>query len=129
MRRVVVDASALVAVAFNEPSGKEIARRLEGAAVYAPTLLKFELANAAWKKARRDSAGARGIVRALTLALDPRWGIKWQDVDAADAVLISLVTGLTAYDSAYVALAGLLGAELVTLDEGMAAACAQRGEP
>jgi len=124
MRRVVVDASAYVAVAFNEPKGKGVTARLEGAAVYAPTLLKFELANAAWKKARRDPAGAKAIMRALALANDPRWGIIWKDVDLADLVLISLATGLTAYDAAYVALAGLLGAELVTLDEGIVAACA-----
>ncbi len=129
MTRVVVDASAYVAMAFNEPHGQEIARRLEGAAVYAPTLLKFELANAAWKKARGDPAHRAAILRALTLALDPCWGINWRDVDPADTVLIALATGLTAHDSAYVALAGLLGAELVTLDEGIAAACARVRRP
>ncbi len=128
MNRVVVDASAYVAVAFNEPKGRDVARRLEGAVVYAPTLLRFELANAAWKKSRRDPARAEVIIAALSLALDPAWGINWRDVPPTDIVLISLATGLTAYDSAYVALAGLLGAELVTLDDGITAACARASE-
>ncbi len=128
MKRVVVDASAYVAVVFNEPEGKEIARRLEGAVVYAPTLLRFELANAGWKKARRDPAHAKGIVAALRLALDPAWGINWRDAQPADILLISLATGLTAYDSAYVALAALLGAELVTLEDRVVAACARASE-
>jgi predicted nucleic acid-binding protein len=129
MKRVVVDASAYVAIAFNEPKGKEVAGRLEGVVVYAPTLLRFELANAAWKKARRHPAHAKAIARALELALDTRAGINWKGVDPVDTVLISLATGLTAYDSAYVALAGRLGADLVTLDEGIAAACALASEP
>ena len=122
MIRVVVDASALVALAFNEPKGEEIARRLEGAAVYAPALLKFELANAAWKKVRRQPDSARSILGALTQALDPRIGITWMEVDHADAVLVSLATGLSAYDASYLWLAGILGADLVTLDSRLAEA-------
>ena len=59
MTRVVVDASALAAIAFNEPGADEVARRLEGASVSAPLLLKFELANVAWKKIRRQPRDSR----------------------------------------------------------------------
>ena len=48
MTPVVIDASALAAVVFHEPGGDRVAARLEGARVYAPALLKFELANVAW---------------------------------------------------------------------------------
>ena len=102
MNRVVVDASAIVAIAFNEPSADAVARRLEGAAVCAPTLLKFELANAAWKKIRRQPDRARPILQALA----------------------ALATGLTAYDASYLWLAGSLGADLVTLDTRLADATA-----
>ncbi len=124
MNRVVVDASALVALAFNEPKGEEVARALDGAAVYAPALLKFEMANAAGKKVRRQPDCARPILSALATALDPRGGITWMEVDHADAVLVSLATGLSAYDASYLWLAGTLGADLVTLDTDLANAIA-----
>jgi predicted nucleic acid-binding protein len=116
MNRVVVDASALAAVAFNEPGADEVARRLDGALVSAPVLLKFELANVAWKKIRRQPEQNRQILRALSEILGPRTGIRWMEVDPADVVMLSLATGLTAYDAAYVWLAGMLGADIVTLD-------------
>jgi predicted nucleic acid-binding protein len=119
--RVVVDASALAALAFNEPAGGEVARRLEGAIVFAPALLRFELANVAWKKTRRASEmETRKVVTALATVLEPRWGINWQAIDAVDTVLVAQATGLSVYDASYVWLAGSLGADLVTLDERLA---------
>lgn len=117
---VVVDASALVAIAFGEPAGETVARRLEGAAVFAPYLLKFEMANAAWKRARRRPREATEIFNALSVMLDHRWSIAWQDVDVADAVLIAHAINMTAYDASYLWLAGSLGADLITLDERLA---------
>ncbi len=125
MNRVVIDASALVALVFGERGGEEIARRLEGAAVYAPSLLKYEMANAAWKKARRQPECAPSIFSALDAALDPRRGIRWMDVDHVDAALVSAATGLSVYDASYVWLAGTLGADLLTLDARLAAAVAE----
>ena len=122
MMRVVIDASALVAVAFNEPGADEVARRLEGAAVAAPELLKFELANVAWKKIRRQPEQARAILMALAEAVGPRAGITWLEIDPTEVTRLSLATGLTAYDAAYVWLAGMIGADLVTLDKRIAAA-------
>ena len=116
MNAVVVDASALAALAFGEPSAEVVARRLQGATVFAPTLLRFELANTAWKKIKRQPADAVLILTALDLVLSPRWGIGWQDVDPADVVLTARATGLSAYDASYLWLAGFLGADLVTLD-------------
>lgn len=120
MNRVVVDASALGAVVFNEPHADVVRRRLAAATVFAPTLLKFELANIAWKKAARQPADAAKIVRSLALAVEPRWNIVWQDVEAADVVLLARASGLTAYDASYLWLAGSLGADLITLDRRLA---------
>ncbi len=122
MRRVVADASVLAALLFNEPRAAEAARRLDGAIVHAPNLLAYELASVAWKKIRRDAATAPAICRALAEGLDDRSGIAWCPVSHVDVVLISLATGLSAYDASYVWLAGFLGAELVTFDERLAAA-------
>ncbi len=122
MTRVVVDTSALAAIVFGEPDGPAMVRQLDGADVHAPTLLRFELANIAWKKARQAKSSGAAIVRALDLALSGRFEIAWHDVDHADVVLVASATGLTAYDAAYLWLAGSLGANLVTLDRRLATA-------
>ena len=122
MTPVVVDASALAAVAFDEPASEKISRRLEGETVFAPTLLKFELANVAWKKIRRQPRDATAILQALVKVLSPRWGITWMEVDHADVALVAIDTGLSVYDASYLWLAGSLGADLVTLDARLAGA-------
>ena len=124
MNRLVVDASALAAVVFREPAGDAVADRLDGAAVFAPELLKFELASVAWKKVRQRPAEAAGILSALATALNGPWNLIWQDVQPADVVLIAHATGLSVYDASYLWLAGTLGADLVTLDERLASASA-----
>lgn len=124
MTRVVVDASAIAALVFNEPRADEVALRLEGAVVHAPTLLAYELANVAWKKGRREPGQRPAICRALAAVLEERLGIVWCPVSHTDAVLISHATGLTTYDASYLWLAGFLGADLVTLDDRLAAAAA-----
>lgn len=122
MRRVVVDTSAFAALVFQEPAADFVRDRLEGATVFAPSLLRFELANTAWKKIRRQPERASKIIAALTIALDDRSGLIWQEVDPADTVLLAQATGMTAYDASYIWLAASLGADLVTLDSRLATA-------
>lgn len=122
MRRVVVDASALAAIVFDEPGAAPWVRRLEGAALFGPTLLQYELQSVARKKCRGAPDRSPQIVEALALALDPSTGITWIDPNPADVVLIANATGLTTYDASYLCLAGLLDADLVTADETLAAA-------
>lgn len=122
MRRVVVDASVMAAVTFHEPGADAWSARLDGAAVYAPTLLQYELQSIARKKCRQHADRAPAILQALELALDPDQGITWMDPHATDVVLLANATGLTSYDASYVCLAGLLDADLVTRDQALAAA-------
>jgi len=122
LRRVVVDASAFAALVFQERAGDIVRDRLEGATVFAPSLLRYELTNTAWKKIRRQPEDASKIIAALAIALDDGSGLIWQEVDPADTVLIAQATGMTAYDASYLWLAASLGADLVTLDEQLAKA-------
>jgi predicted nucleic acid-binding protein len=43
------DASAIVALLFNELTQKKVVARLRGASLHAPSLLEFEMANACLK--------------------------------------------------------------------------------
>jgi len=127
MKRVVVDASALAALAFLEPGRDAIGQSLEGATVFAPSLLKYEMANIVVTRMRREPAETRFLLEALHHAIHEDWGIAWRDVDATEAALVARTTGLTAYDASYVWLAGYLGADLVTLDKKILAAT-ERGD-
>ncbi len=120
MRRVVADASALAALVFQEPGAERIASALDGATVCAPELLKFELANVAVTRARRDPRYAPEIFARLSEALDRRSGIRWYAVDSPDVAVLAAMSGLSAYDAAYLWLAGWLEADLVTLDRRLA---------
>lgn len=121
MNRVVIDASALAAVIFDEPGAEGLIARLGTAEVFAPTILQFELANVAWKKMRKTPAAGVTILTALRAAMDDG-GITWVDVNLTDVVLVAKATGLTPYDASYLWLAGSLGADLLTLDQRLVAA-------
>lgn len=114
----VTDASALAALVFGEPGGAEIADRLEGRQLFAPTLLPYEMASVCLKKAHRAPKRHGALVEAL--ALLPRLGLHQVHLPAEDIVRLAAETGLTVYDAAYLRLAEDLGAELVTLDEELA---------
>jgi len=122
MRRVVADASALASVVFAEHSAPEVSAQLEGAALFAPTLLRYELQSVARKKCRRHPELTRATLEALDGVLDPRSGITWMDPNPVDVVLIANATGLSAYDACYLWLAGFLEADLVTRDRALSAA-------
>jgi predicted nucleic acid-binding protein len=116
----VVDASALAALVFAEPEAENIAERLGGARLAAPSLLDFELANVCLSKMRREPR-KRDAVRAAFL-VGYRMKVKTVAVDQPAVLDLAEATGLTAYDASYLWLARELKAELVTLDRKLAAA-------
>ena len=120
MNAVVVDASALGAILFEEPSGAQVWPRLQGVTVCAPTLLKFELANIAVTKARRHPESTVQFFSALALVIDEQTDIVWHDVRATDVALMARSTGLSAYDASDLWLAATLDADLVTRDKKLA---------
>lgn len=115
---LVVDASAVGAILFNEPDGATIRAHIRGESVIAPELIDYELANICVKRLRRyrsevsetlvvfDELGALPITRV--------------HVPPKDAAELAVRTGLSAYDAAYLWLALSNDVELVTLDHRLA---------
>ena len=115
---VVVDASAVGAIAFGEPVGPTLVAHLQDETLLAPTLLDYEIASIAWKKARAHPESAAQIQAALDAA--SRLRIERVRVPAVDLLRVARETRLTVYDAAYLWLARTRDAELVTLDRKLA---------
>ena len=117
---VVVDASAVAAVTFNEPSAAKVLDRLAGHALVAPTLLDYELASIGWKKLRHHPD--RGAAILATLTRTRRLRIDRVTPVMGGVVALAHAFDITPYDASYLWVAKSLGAELVTLDQRLARA-------
>jgi predicted nucleic acid-binding protein len=115
---VVVDASAIGAIMFEEPEGATLAAHLDGQTLLAPTLIDLELSNLVVKKARKSPDQILPIFLSLQAAL--ALPISRIAVPGAEAFALAAETGLTAYDASYLWLARSRDAELVTLDSELA---------
>jgi predicted nucleic acid-binding protein len=111
---VIVDASAIAAIAFGEPEGAALADHLDGETLLAPHLIDFELANTAAKKARKDPEASGAVLAGLHAALT--LPITRVPVPPTEAFVLAVQTGLSAYDASYLWLARSRDAELITLD-------------
>jgi len=120
MALTVVDASAIAALLFNEPSAEGVVERLGEGPFVAPALLRNELANVCLNKCRRFPDSADALL--LAFRSRHRLGIEEVAVDHDAVVELAAETGLTAYGACYLWLAQRLGATLVTLDRQLAAA-------
>ena len=111
----VADASVIAAAAFDEPESDRALSLLQGADLYEPPLLHYELASIARKKILRDPAQTvyyeRGLENALAIEL------RWVEMDQAAVLKLALWTGLTTYEASYLYVARAIGAPLVTFDE------------
>jgi predicted nucleic acid-binding protein len=110
----VVDASALAALVFGEPEAEAVVRRLRSASLAAPTLLWHEMASVCLKKMNKYPDQRAALRQAFDLAL--KLPISILTVDDGGALDLAEAKGITAYDAAYLWLAGHLKAKLVTLD-------------
>lgn len=118
MTGVVVDASALAALLFDEPEAAEVRRRLHGHTLHATTLIDYELANTALKKMRREPERGAAIVAALHAGRRLRIGRVRPNM--AQVLTLAALSQLAAYDASYLWLARQLRLPLVTLDAALA---------
>ena len=126
----VLDASAAIeAVADDEvgPVGAAVLDRLRQDRAIVPAIWGAEVANAVrngWHAGRLSEQAARQIVDDLAVApvdCAPPGELRWSVIEAAR------VTGLTAYDAAYLVLAVETGLELATCDQELRAAAERAG--
>lgn len=116
----VVDASIVAAIVFGEPEAGRAAKLVGDAELVAPSLLRYELTNIAWKKMRRHAKQADLISRGLRLALD--LDVRYVEVEFEPVLALATERGITAYDAAYLWLSRTLKAPLATLDARLASA-------
>ena len=116
----VIDASAVVALLFNELTREEIVPRLREATLRAPSLIGFEVANACLKKIRAAPAERAALIEAFSL-LDAL-SVSLETVNLDGAILLAERMKVSLYNASYLWLAHALGAELVTLDDQLARA-------
>lgn len=123
---IVVDASAVLEVLLRTPKAKAVEDRLfaPGQTLHAPHLLDLEVAQVIRRYAAGgDINGERGGMALTDLADLP---MRRYPHDILLPRIWALRGNLTAYDAAYVALAEVLDAPLLTRDRRIAAATGHR---
>lgn len=125
---IVVDASAALSALLRDGTAR---RALEAEHLHAPHLLDSEVASGLRRLVARDGlSAAHGWAALSTLA---RLGLTRHPVVTLADRVWALRDNLSAYDAAYVALAEMLGCELLTADTRLAGApgvrCAVRTVP
>ena len=118
---VVCDASALVALLLDSgPDGRWVTAALRGAALLAPSLVGFEAANIIRRHERAGIVSEDQAAQAHMDLLDLSIELWPYEVLASRAR--ALRPNLSTYDASYVALAELVSATLVTLDQRISGA-------
>ena len=92
----IVDASALAALAFNEPEAPTVAEVLEGETLAAPALVIYELGNTCWKKCRRYPSSAAALRRSFSEVLT--LPIELFVIDPAGVLAIAEESGVSFYE-------------------------------
>ncbi|CAN5604002.1 hypothetical protein BH20CHL7_BH20CHL7_15850 [soil metagenome] len=128
-RRLVLDASAAIAIVRAEPEGDAVRRtiggwKLAGGAVMVPDVFWLEVVNALARRYRWTGADVLQAIHDLdSLDLSPSSFHRPLLLTALDVVERF---GLTAYDAMYLAVAMIDGAFVLTLDKQLAAAAGDR---
>lgn len=116
---LVVDCSVLCAVLFEEEAREEALRVMAGRTLHAPMLLATEIASVALQKSR---AGWPSAIIEDALSDYRQQAIEHHRPDVQAQCALALRHGLSAYDAAYLWVAGVLQAPLATFDEKLAQA-------
>ena len=122
---VVVDASVAAKWLLAEPDSEIAAMLLDGSFdLQAPRLLVSEIGNMLWRMAVNGSIDEYEAARLAAALLDVP--LQWRDDErtCVEAVRIAVELGHPAYDCMYLALASLIGSQVVTADKRFVSAVA-----
>ena len=115
---VVCDASVLAAIAFGDPDSVEARALTRSRRLYAPSLLRYEMANVAVRRCAAAGSSAPLVEEAFVSSL--RVPVRLVEPFWPAVVELARANGLTAYDAAYLQVALALRLRLATLDRRLA---------
>jgi predicted nucleic acid-binding protein len=115
----VADCSVIAAVLWAEPAAEQARLQMAQRSLHAPMLLIYELANVARNKCR---SGVPEAVARAGLEMFNAQRVLLHEVELPALFDTASRHGLSAYDAAYLALAALLQAPLLTFDHKLAEA-------
>lgn len=121
----VVDASVAAKWLVAEPDSEIAAMLLDGSFdLQAPRLLVSEIGNMLWRMAVNGSIDEYEAARLAAALLD--MPLQWRDDErtCVEAVRIAVEIGHPVYDCMYLALASLIGSQVVTADRRFVSAVA-----
>ena len=128
--RIVIDASAAIAIIRNEADGPRLRRLMVKRALAERWVSWFFWLEVANSLARRHGLASAEVIEGIATLDDLDLSTAESDRTAVMAA-VSLATehGLSVYDASYLALAERLDAALLTLDARLAAAAGDRALP
>jgi predicted nucleic acid-binding protein len=114
---IVIDASAMLEILGGTAAGVRLEIALQGQEIHAPHLLDLEVASAVrrWEMTGVIRTGEGAIILGTFLDIP----IARHAHTTLIAEIWQLRHNLTPYDAAYLALARVLDAELLTMDDGL----------
>jgi predicted nucleic acid-binding protein len=118
--RLVVDASVFAAVVFNEKTASEANSWLRGRTLCAPALVDLEVVNAGLNKLKRNELPLEVVSGSLEDF--SAYDIERHESPSPAVFKIANKYRLSAYDAAYLWLAGTLAVPLATFDARLAEA-------
>jgi len=116
-KKIVVDASAVLAVILEEPEKTALIVETEGATLLAPGCLSWEIGNAFSAILKRKRLSFESISKGL--AIFEMIPIQEVEVSLVDTLVLSNRHGIYAYDAYYLQLAKRASLPLLTLDRRM----------
>ena len=131
--KVVIDASVAVPLLVYEEDFTDRAQLAvkrvsdEGGRLLAPELLQLEVGSALWKRVRREELTTTAARERLERLM--AWPITFTASSTLSerSLALAIATGLTVYDSCYLSLALIEGAELLTFDQRLSSEAKKEG--
>lgn len=111
---IVLDASAALKMLLRHPGAEALVKRVIGTTIHAPALIEVEVVSGLRRLVRQRQIAADRAAIGLDWFLD--LGIEKHHGDDLTRRIFALRHSLSAYDAAYVAVAELVDAPLLTAD-------------